>query len=374
MASPFELAQQQRHAFNRAEALVTSAEMGRRRLTSSESRMVDASLAEHGAAGARLASVGKRFLTRDYVRDFAGFVLSGGSTQGAALYEGSDQAGGYAVPYVVDSKVVQLAPVDGAVRRLATVIEPNADMRFPVQTAKGSAAIKAESGAVANVFTGSSPSLGVFQLSAFMVGTEQAVSMELLQDAAGFATFLEQDMAQDLEELEETLFLSGSGFGQPQGLLGNVGAGITAAPDAAGNLVTVNGTLSILDTLLGKYHENASWLMQRTTGVQIRKAQLQGNPGDPVAWTRQGGQDYLHGYPVEYSSSMPAAAAGTCPVLFGDFAYGYMIADRGGSGLRVKILDQTMLLEGLVQFLAYRRTDGRVRRSEAIQSYNIAAS
>ena len=71
---------------------------------------------------------------------------------------------------------------------------------------------------------------------------------------------------------------------------------------------------------------------------------------------------------------MPVAARGACPVLFGDFKRGYVIGDRGGSGINVKILDQPLAIQGQIVFLFYRRTDGRVRRAEAIQSYNIAAT
>jgi hypothetical protein len=38
------------------------------------------------------------------------------------------------------------------------------------------------------------------------------------------------------------------------------------------------------------------------------------------------------------------------------------------------VLDQPKAVQGLLTLLVYRRTDGRVRRSEAIQSYNVAAS
>jgi HK97 family phage major capsid protein len=72
---------------------------------------------------------------------------------------------------------------------------------------------------------------------------------------------------------------------------------------------------------------------------------------------------------------MPLAARGASPLLFGDFRAGYLIGDRGGSELNLKVLDQTALaLEGIIQMLTYRRGDGRVRRSEALQQYNIAAS
>ena len=110
--------------------------------------------------------------------------------------------------------------------------------------------------------------------------------------------------------------------------------------------------------------------MQRASAIELRKAQKQANLFEPV-FTRVGTQDYLHGYPVTYSTAMPAIAAGATPVLFGNFKLGYVIGDRGGSGINVKILDQPAALQGQIILLAYRRTDGRVRRSEAIQAITL---
>jgi HK97 family phage major capsid protein len=87
-----------------------------------------------------------------------------------------------------------------------------------------------------------------------------------------------------------------------------------------------------------------------------------------------GTQDYLHGYPVEYVTDMPAATRGNTPVLFGDFKKAYLIGDRGGSGINVKVLDQPKANQGILTLLTYRRTDGRVRLPEAVKSYTIAAS
>jgi HK97 family phage major capsid protein len=89
-------------------------------------------------------------------------------------------------------------------------------------------------------------------------------------------------------------------------------------------------------------------------------------------WIQEGGKAFLHGYPVVFSGSMPAIATTKTPVLFGDFKSGYVIGDRGGSGINVKILDQPLATAGQLILLAYRRTDGRVRRSEAIQAITLA--
>jgi HK97 family phage major capsid protein len=288
---------------------------------------------------------------------------------GAALYEGSPAGGGYAVPVVVDDQIVPLAPNEMAVRRLAMVIPTTSDIKMPQKASFGTASAKAETSS----FTESELTLGQFTLSAYMAGIQENVSWELAQDVPAFQAAVVDDMVLAQQMYEENLYVNGTGSGQAQGLVGNVGAGVTEEPDSNGNLVSVDGTLDLLAKLNAVYHPGASWLMSRPTSIIIRKAQVESNLFNPV-WQRVGGQDFLHGYPVQYSASMPAATRGSAPILFGDFKRGYIIGDRGGSGINVKVLDQPLATQGLIVLLAYRRTDGRVRRSEAIQQYSIAAS
>lgn len=206
-----------------------------------------------------------------------------------------------------------------------------------------------------------------------MAGIQHNVSWELAQDVPAFQSFAVTDMLLAQQMYEENLYVNGTGTGQPQGLIGNVGAGVTEEPDSNGNNVSISGILDLIGTLNSVYHDNASFLMKRETSVVIRKAQVQANLFEP-AFTRVGKQDFLFGYPVQYSHFMPTAARGAAPVLFGDFKLGYCIGDRGGSGINVKVLDQPLATQGIIILLAYRRTDGRVRRSEALQQYVVASS
>lgn len=316
---------------------------------------------------------GQRTFSEEYANSFFEYVSSNGQKVSAALYEGAGSSGGYAVPVVVSDQIVPLAPNEMAVRQLATVIPTASDIKIPTQLTFASAALKTESGASANSFTESDPSLGSVTLSAFMAGLVNTLSWELVQDVPAFQSFAVGDMVIAQQQFEENLYVNGTGTAQAQGLIGNVGTGGTYEPDALGNLVSLTGIMSLLGTLKETYHAGASFLMTRATSVVIRNAQVQANLFNP-AWTRVGTQDYLYGYPVFYSSSMPTAARSATPLLFGDFKRGYVIGDRGGSGINVKVLDQPLAAQGQIQLLTYRRTDGRVRRSEAIQPYNVAAS
>jgi HK97 family phage major capsid protein len=287
----------------------------------------------------------------------------------AALGEGTGPSGGFAVPVIVDGHITPLAPIDAGVRSLATVITTTSDIKIPFETTAAAATTKSEDSA----FTATSPALGSFTLSAFMAGGQNDFSSEIFQDAKTLPGFVVGDMLRAQQNVEEPWFISGTGVGMPQGLIGNVGVGVTEEPDSAGNLVSISGTLDLIGTLNSSYLPGAAWLMNRGTSVILRKAQTLNGVFYP-AWTRENGVDYFHGFPVSYSQSMPTAARGATPVLFGDFMQGYIIGDRGSSDLMVKMLDQTKALQGLISVLTYRRTDGRVRNANAIQQYNIAAS
>ncbi|GGG71881.1 phage major capsid protein [Edaphobacter dinghuensis] len=307
----------------------------------------------------------------DYNNAYSTWIRSGGKKMEAALYEGSNVAGGFAVPTITDGQVVPLAPQEMAVRRIARVIPTTNDLKVPVKATFGTAAIKSESGASTNTFTDSDPTISQFELTSFMVGRQTSASWELLQDVAQFQAFVVDDLVLSLQMFEESQFINGTGTGEPQGLIGNTGTGVTGVANTGSDLL--DATYDVQASLNAAYHSGASFLMARSTGVALRKAQKQANLFEPV-FTRSGGQDYLHGYPVNYSASMPTMAASATPVLFGDFNAGYIIGDRGGAGISIKFLDQIKAVSGQLVLLAYRRTDGRVRRSEAIQAITIAAS
>ncbi len=314
--------------------------------------------------------VPKKFLA-EYSADFYEYLKSFGKQKmSASLQESVDAAGGYAAPITVDDQIVPLAPQDLAVRRLATVISTKSDRLIPQKSSFGSAALRTETSA----FAGTVPALSQISLGAYMAGTFAACSLEILQDVPEFEAFVLDDISLDVQQLEESWFVNGSGTGEAQGLIGNVGTGVTEEPDSNGNLVSITGTLDLIGSLNSMYYAGASWLLSRATAIGIRKAQLQSNAYIP-AFTRVGDQDFLHGFPVAFSESMPNAARGATPVLFGDFKRGYIIGDRGGSAVRLKVVDQGPLAaQGIVGLIGYRRCDGRVRRSEAIQSYVVAAS
>jgi len=404
MPGILELRKLHEHALQKAERILAAARNESRELTASEEREIESAtanateleakiseaesistirsvfpfggtlLGEQGVAGVRAPNnfnggASTRRLGREYQTAFNEYLSTHGQKITAALNEGTGSAGGYAVPIQVAGQIVQLAPPDFGVRSIATVLPTASDVKIPRQTAVSTATAKAEgTGSGSNLFTESEPTLDQFTLSAFMAGVLHQISFELAEDVPSFTQFAINDMSTAQSIYEENKFVNGSGTGEAQGLIGNTGAGVTGVLVGSDNYASelLTATFDVQGQLKGEYHAGASWLMARATSVVLRKAQAASNSFNPV-FTRENGRDYLHGYPVTYSTAMPAIGAGNTPVLFGDFRQGYVIGDRGGSGLNVKILDQPKATEGLILLLAYRRTDGRVRRSEAIQ-------
>lgn len=397
------------HAFalKKAESILQAAENAKRDLTDSEESEVNTAVAAANNLGTQIAKIERQstirkhlsngmlipaastrdggavgyartpdapvVLSEDYYNDFYSWLGSNGQQIGSALYEGSGPAGGYVVPILVEGVPVPLAPTEMGVRSVATVIPTASDIKIPTQSTYSTAAVKAESGAADNAFTESNPTLNQLTLSAFMSGVTHTISWELAQDVPSFQQFAINDLVLAIQMLEEGFYVNGTGTGQAQGLIGNTETGVTGVAAGTDTYASeiLDATFGVLGTLNAAYHPGAGWLMSRATGVVIRKAQMKANLFAPV-WTRENGRDYLHGYPVTFSGSMPNVAATKTVALFGDFKSGYVIGDRGGSGINVKILDQPKATLGQVILLGYRRTDGRVRRSEAIQAITLA--
>jgi HK97 family phage major capsid protein len=349
-------------------------------------------------AGANGDNRNQKPMSEDYTNAFMAFLRSGGKqavsalsegfdplfggfalpTLTAALYESAGASGGFAVTVPTDPNIIPLAVPDLGVRSVARVIPTENDLKLPSQSTFGTAGIKTESGASTYTFSESNPTLSQLTLSAFMLGLTHTISWELLQDVHLFQEFGVRDLINAVSIAEDGFFVTGTGTGQPQGLVGNTGTGTGAAYlyESTGAYL-LNATDDIMGTLKGDYFPNAAWLMSRATAVAIRKAQRQANLF-AASWTRENGRDLLHGFPVSYSAAMPAiptaTSAGVVPILFGSFQDGYVIGDRGSSGTFVKILDQPLATSGQTILLGYKRVDGRVRRSEAIQAITISHS
>lgn len=306
----------------------------------------------------------------------------------AATYEGSqgasDAAGGYAISVPTDQLIVPLALPDLGIFDASTVIPTNTDLKVPSQTSFGTSEIKSESttGTVVS-FGGDDPALGQTTLVSWMVGALRLVSWELLQDVEQFRNFVVDDLIKGQRITEGALLASGNGTSQPQAVFGNTGDGTgdsyTLTGAAGDATVLLNSLFDVVSTLKAAYQPGACWVMSRSTCLAIRRAQMQANLFAPVVETDPDGTTRILGRPVFFDTNAPSLPSTTTSVshtsvLYGDFKAGYLIGVRGGAGINIKILDQPWASSGQMGILAYRRLDGRIRRSEAIQGVSFTHS
>jgi HK97 family phage major capsid protein len=190
------------------------------------------------------------------------------------------------------------------------------------------------------------------------------------------------DLIKGQRILEDSLLAAGTGTNQAQGVFGNTGTGTGNAYQLTGastdGMLLLDALYDVVATLRATYQANAVWVMNRATGLAIRRAQMQANLFVPVFSVDADGTERILGKPVFYDVNAPAlptaTTTGVLPILYGDFKAGYIVGVRGGAGINVKILDQPWANQGQLGILAYRRLDGRVRRSEAIQSIKVSHS
>ncbi len=304
----------------------------------------------------------------------------------AAMYEGSegssDGSGGYAISVPTWDQIVPLALPDLGIFDASLVVPTATDIKIPQQASLGTSALKSESTGTIATFGGADPTLGQITLTAYMAGALRMASWELLADVQTFQQFIVDDLLKGQRILEDQLLATGTGSGQPQGVFGNTGTGTGNAYQftgaAADGQTLLNSLFDVTSTLKGAYQAGAGWIMSRATGLTIRRAQMQTNLFVPVATVDADGTERILGKPVHYDVNAPAlptaTTAGVVPILYGDFKQGYIVGVRGGAGINIKILDQPWASQGQLGILAYRRLDGRVRRSEAIQAVTISHS
>lgn len=235
--------------------------------------------------------------------------------------------GGFLMPFTLDPTVVLVN--DGRtnpMRQLATVRTVATDNWQGVNTAGITASWDAESEEVSDdspTFT--QPSIAVHNIKAFIPFTVEAED-----DFDGLAADATMMFNDTVDELEATAFATGSGTGEPFGIVtalvtaGSIVASAAADTYARGDLYAVS------DALPDRYDPNGSWLMHRAIISLTREL---GVDDDPVRHIGGGAPPELLDRPLyKYSKldSTITALADNYIAVVGDIAACYRINDRIG--------------------------------------------
>jgi HK97 family phage major capsid protein len=190
------------------------------------------------------------------------------------------------------------------------------------------------------------------------IGTIAKVSEEFFADTmVDPVDFLIERGGRAIALALNTYLVTGTGTGQPQGILANA-TGVTLP---AGNVtsLTYNGLADLFHSVAAPYRANGTFLMSETSLKFIREMKDgQGLPVFPGLQDAESGQDSIFNRPVYSDPDFPVPAANAKTVLFGDIRANYLV--RRVVPPNVKLLNELYAGNGQVGFRIDRRVDGKI--------------
>ena len=278
-----------------------------------------------------------------------------------------DSEGGYLVPSPLEGEIIKKITEISNLRSVARV--------RPMSTKTSSTPSRTNIVSAGMVGEGETDSLstskyGLEKLIAKKAQVTSQSTVEELEDAGyDVLNLMSQDVAETMAQLEGSQFVNGNGAGNNcEGFLTN--SNVPFIVSSVADKITFDSLIHATGQL--KYGYNPIYAFNRKTLAEIRK--LKDGEGGYL-WQAgnlaAGVPNQLNGYNYIILPDMPDIGANTYPVIFGDFARGYVIGDRKGmTMLRDEI---TKKREGKIEFTWYKRFAGMVQLPEAFVKIKISA-
>lgn len=338
-----------------------------RQLESVEAAIKTAAVLPGGAADDSKRKAFEAFIRRGEVRD--------------ELVAGTDANGGYLVPEAQATEIIKLASKGNPMRELATVKTISGDSYpFLVRSTNAGASWTTETGTRSATGT---PTYAERRITPFEIYANPPISQQLLEDAAFDAEAEVNDaVAEEIRNQENDKFFNGTGSSEIQGILAGTTVDDASWVDGKTGIITAAGATAVTgdelidlqDALHDDYQANATWLMNKKTFTAIRKLKQGTNGADKyLLWTPEiiGGRltNTLMGAPVRKCSAMPAMAASSLAVVYGDIRAAYVIVDRVG----LSIMRDPYTNKPYVNFYTRKRTGGGIRNYQAFKVLKMGA-
>lgn len=213
--------------------------------------------------------------------------------------------------------------------------------------------------------TGADTTFGQITLDVFKYSSKKiALPFELLQDTfLDMEAYINDILAMRLGRLQAAHMTTGTGIGQPRGL---VTASTLGTTGAAGTALTVsyNDLVDLEHSLDPAYRSRpgVAWMMHDSSVKAIRKIKDGSDrpifvPGYDVG-VPGGAPDTLLGRMIVVNQAMPVMAAGAKSILFGDYK---KYVRRVVMDLTMfRMTDSAFTLNGQVGFVAFNRVGGNL--------------
>ena len=294
---------------------------------------------------------------------------------------GTGSAGGYLIPKAFRDQVTISQAQAGAIRGLATVVETDgngAELDVPVTDASGAggaATLLSENTAPAEV----DPSFTQLALHAYpFVAPQILVPWTMIRDRdflpkgvtplantggtsnstgpIDIMSFVAQVGGLRLALGQEPYWATGTGSGQPQGIVTGTTTGVTTASNAA---ITFVELVKLWASVNAVYRANATWMMNSQTAAALME--LEDSAGQPLFGAAFGPLKIL-GSPVVINDSFPSIGSSTSPIVFGDIRRAYYIRTAGVVSVPIVERFAATLQSAL---LLFERCDGAVADPKA---------
>lgn len=283
-------------------------------------------------------------------------------------------AGGYLIPQGFSEQLEVALKAFGGMRQAARVF-PTPDGRdIPWPTVDDTANV-GEIIAENSTYNNQDVAFGQITLKAYKYSSKMVpVSVELLQDSFfDVETLLAELLATRIGRITNTHFTTGTGTGQPKGVVVEAGLGKAGLTGQTTSVIYAD-LVDLLHAVDPSYREGAIWMFADTTLKAIKK--LVDGSGRPLWQPALNGisgtaPDSILGYPYVINQDVAAMGVSAKSILFGNFKK-YIIRDA--RDVTVMRLVERYAELGQVAFLAFSRADGRAIQPAALKYYQNSAT
>ena len=280
---------------------------------------------------------------------------------GHERYELSDvslDSMGYLLPQRLEAKLVNAMNTLSVLRPLCTEVTTAGDRALSIVNGHGKAAWVPEGHPIPMV----KDAFDRVNLDSHKLAAIIRVTNELLKDSAvDIEAYLAATFADRLAVSEEEAFIAGDGADKPLGLIRQAKVGCMT--ESAGS-ISIDDVLNLIFSVPEKHRRNGTLLMNDNTLLSLYKqcAALSTN-----LWLVK--DDTFFGYRIVRCASMPDAASGSMPILFGDFKQVYI---NNNGDRSIKRLDQLFIANDHVGFLMAERVGIKLTVPDAVKGLQVA--
>ena len=278
--------------------------------------------------------------------------------QASELNDVSMDGMSYLLPNRLEAKLVNAMNTTSVLRPLCTEVTTSSDSALPIVNGHGKAAWVPEGHPIPMV----KDAFDRVNLDSHKLAAIIRVTNELLKDSAvDIEAYLAATFADRLSVSEEEAFIAGDGADKPLGLIRQAKVGCMT--ESAGS-VSIEDVLNLVFSVPEKHRRNGTLLMNDNTLLSLYRqcAALGTN-----LWL--GEDDSFFGYRIVRCASMPDAASGSMPILFGDFKQVYI---NNNGDRSIKRLDQLFIANDHIGFLMAERVGIKLTVPDAVKGLQVA--